>query len=431
MSACRFKIRMSIRSFVVDNKGAFAPIIAIMFTVLMGAVAVGVDVGEWLRQKHQLQTAADAGALAGGYALADGMTNNAAQSAADDEADNNGYNPNTANSSINVNITANGDGAGNPSVEVTVTQTANTYFYKLISSKPIYTTTYAKAQVEAPDGVFCMLALGQDASPAITTSGNVTINASGCGLAMNSTASDALQLNGNVTVNVGDVNMAGGFSQSGNGTFTYNTLRTNASQIPDPYSSLDTSNEPSTCTAAQQAAGPVPYFGPGVYCGGISFSGNTTMAPGTYYIDGGSFSLAGQTAVTGTGVTIVLTNSAGSSGSYGTMNVTGGGGITLTAPTSGYYQGVAIYQDRNTPQPCTDNFEGNAAISIDGVFYAPSCEVDYGGTTTVNTPPQCTKIISDSIVFHGTPSIGSNCDATNNGNGSTKAIGIPAVTLIK
>ncbi len=418
-------IRMSIRNFVVDNEGAFAPIIAIMFTVLMGAVALGVDVGNWLRQRNELQQQADAAALAGGYALADGMSQNAADNAVDDEAANNGY-----KGTPQIYIKSNGDGAGDPSVQVSLTQPADTYFYKLISSKPVSIGVSATAQVEAPDGVFCMLGLGQTADPSITTSGNVTLNASGCGLAMNSTSPDALQLNGNVTVNVGDVNIAGNYSQNGGGTFNYNSMRTNASQIPDPYANLGVTGETQTCTAAQQAAGPVAYYGPGTYCGGIVFNGDTTMTPGTYYIDGGNFSLSGQTQVTGNGVTVVLTNSAGSGGTYGTMNVTGGGGITLTAPTTGDYAGVAVYQDRNTPQPCTDNFEGNAAVAFSGVFYAPSCEVDYGGTTSVDTSNMCTKIIANNIVFHGTPAIGSNCSTSGNGDG-TKAIGIPAVILVQ
>ena len=54
-----------IRRFARDESGAVAVLFAIVFLVLVGISALAVDVGYWYTCKRQLQTAADAGAMAG------------------------------------------------------------------------------------------------------------------------------------------------------------------------------------------------------------------------------------------------------------------------------------------------------------------------------------------------------------------------------
>jgi hypothetical protein len=218
----------------------------------------------------------------------------------------------------------------------------------------------------------------------------------------------------------------------GNPTFTYNTKRTGSGQVTDPYGSLAVEGEPSTCTATSLSIHGDTTLTPGTYCGGIDIKGGTTsLSAGTYYIDGGNFSLSGQGNVVGNGVTLIFTNSSvsGNAG-WGSLNVTGGGSMDITAPSSGYYEGIAMYQDRNTPSGCTDKFYGSTSDMFDGVVYAPSCALEYGGNNSTDTSSACTKLISNTIVFHGTPSIGSNCASTAAG-GNTKAIGGAGVVLIE
>ncbi|MBI3440687.1 MAG: hypothetical protein HY052_02600, partial [Proteobacteria bacterium] len=150
-------------------------------------------------------------------------------------------------------------------------------------------------------------------------------------------------------------------------------------------------------------------------------------AAGTYIMDGGDFSFTGTGSVTGTDVTIILTNSGGNSyGTYGNMDVHGNGSLSLAAPTTGDYAGMAVYQDRDTPGPCQNTFTGGSGLQVDGVFYTPSCGLDFGGTSAVTSAADvCTKLISKTITYHGTPTIGANCA----GKG-TKSIGAPAVRLI-
>jgi Flp pilus assembly protein TadG len=423
-----------IKRYISDDSAVFAPIMAMVFTALIGMVGLGVDVGAWMMQKRQLQTAVDAAALAGAYELSNGLSNADAEAAALLAAQNNGYDSSAAGADLDVVFNADGDGLGNPSVQTTIQQPANRWFSRVLYDQNIMVGTTATAQVEANDGVFCMLSLDPNVDKAITTSGSVSIDAQGCGLAVNSDSDTSLYLNGNVVVNVGDVHLAGNFDVVGGAAeFNYTNMRLHSSQTKDPYGDLTVSGQPSTCSAAAQHhpthINSDTTLTPGVYCGGITMSGNevVTLQPGTYYIDGGDFSASGGGSITGNGVTIILTNSGGSSyGSYGAFSVSGGKDVMLTAPTSGYYSGVAIYQDRNISSCGGNTLTGTSGVQVDGVIYTPSCGIDFGGNNAVTSAANiCSKIISKTITFHGNPTIGSNCD----GHG-TRQIGAAAVKLV-
>lgn len=50
--------------YLGDTRGAILPIAAILFPIIIGMVALGVDAGSWLITKRNLQNAADAAVLA-------------------------------------------------------------------------------------------------------------------------------------------------------------------------------------------------------------------------------------------------------------------------------------------------------------------------------------------------------------------------------
>src|SRR5215213_5470433 len=59
------------RSFRADDRGAMAPLMAVLFTLLAGFGALAIDVAHGYRIKAQLSSAADAGSLAGAQQLPD------------------------------------------------------------------------------------------------------------------------------------------------------------------------------------------------------------------------------------------------------------------------------------------------------------------------------------------------------------------------
>jgi hypothetical protein len=160
---------------------------------------------------------------------------------------------------------------------------------------------------------------------------------------------------------------------------------------------------------------------PGRYCGGLGVSGggNVTLSPGTYYMDvatglvgGFGLSVVLGGTLTGTGVTIVLTSSA-------LVNLPGLsllGTINLTAPSSGTYAGLVVYEGLPAllgvlPGPNLA-FALSPSVNLIGTIYAPHSVVSYavnGGTTHTG---QCTRLIADTIAFAVGGSSFSKCAVT-------------------
>ena len=154
-------------------------------------------------------------------------------------------------------------------------------------------------------------------------------------------------------VDAAQINIAGPGTNSGN--ITYNSPSTG-----DPLAYIPAPNPNSlTVQSTSQmsiSSGSVT-LQPGVYIGGISITGTAvvTLNPGIYYLQGGGFYISTpsdneQDVLIGNGV--MLYNAPQSSTEdlidFSNLNL---GEIDLTAPTSGLYQGMLIFQDRSSTNP--------------------------------------------------------------------------------
>jgi hypothetical protein len=101
------------------------------------------------------------------------------------------------------------------------------------------------------------------------------------------------------------------------------------------------------------------------------------MSAGVYVFTG-TLSLQGHGSLTGTGVTIYLPGPSGSMDGGGSGNTT----LNLTAPTSGAYNGILIYEDANNTNPI--DVRGTPVANLTGIIYAPSAQLTLGGNTTEN-----------------------------------------------
>jgi hypothetical protein len=148
---------------------------------------------------------------------------------------------------------------------------------------------------------------------------------------------------------------------------------------------------------------------PGCYKS-MDLKGTVKLNPGTYYINGGDVSFGAQSKVTGTGVTIVLT---GTDGDAGSLDINGGADITLSAPGSGDYKGIAIYRDRRASVE-TVKFNGGGALNVQGALYMPTTDFDMMGNFDLKT--QCMQLVGRIFTFRGTADLKNNCPA---GSGSS------------
>jgi hypothetical protein len=107
---------------------------------------------------------------------------------------------------------------------------------------------------------------------------------------------------------------------------------------------------------------------PGTYCNGITLNHATvTFQPGLYIITGAS-TWSNNSIVTGTGVTLYLTQGGGYS--FGAFTISGST-VTLSAPTSGSLTGIVVFGDRAASGPGVQGFTitTGSLITTDGIWY--------------------------------------------------------------
>jgi Tfp pilus assembly protein PilX len=178
-------------------------------------------------------------------------------------------------------------------------------------------------------------------------------------------------------------------------TQPYTPAPTAINTITDPLSAL---SPPSFASAPYSSAGPVTMSGgttvltPGAYQG-VSISGGQTLKlqAGTYVFTG-DIKTSGTGILDGSaGVTIYLAcfNSvphstmqqprlcnAGEAGAA--LNVQGGGTYNITAPSSGTYQNIGVFEDRRSTSQLSIGGSGTSNV-VSGGLYAASANVDIGG----------------------------------------------------
>jgi hypothetical protein len=254
-------------------------------------------------------------------------------------------------------------------------------------------------------------------------SGSNKLNLINCNLYSNSNAAPSLNVNGSATVSANQVGVVGTVSGASNITAT-NGIKTGMRAVTDPYANV-TPPMPTHCDYTKnynlKPGDSLP--GPGVYCGNISVNAGTilTLSPGIYYLNGANLSVAGNATITGTGVTLVFT---GSGNSWGTASIGSNANVTLTAPTSGPYQGIVMYGDRNMPVGTQFNLEGGGTQNFGGAIYLPKAALKFSGGNGTTT--SCTKIIADTITFTGSSNVQVDCKALG-----TSVIGVQTAQLVE
>ena len=378
-------------------------IAALVMPIAIGFTALAVEGGLWYADHHQLRNIADTAALAAGWAYYEGSNEaDAAEAAVTGE----GYNT-TSDSLDLVSPPTAGPYAGDPqSIQVTAHRSRTPLFSRLfLGSNNVDIAAIAVVQLGSRSGA-CVLALDPHAAGALTAQGSANIDFNGCGVNVDSNAAGALDVGGAALLDVQWTEVTGTIATNGGGTLeSSQTPRTGMPPRPDPYADL-TMPGSGSCNYSNLSVHGTAILTPGRYCGGVSFQAhaNVTLAPGTYIMDGGSFDVSGNSAVTGDGVTIILT---GSGSNYATVTINGGAVVDISAPSTGTYAGIAFTQDPNAPSGVTNKFNGGSTMDIDGVIHMPNQAIQFtGGNTTGN---RCTRLVADTITFSGNAVMGNNC----------------------
>jgi hypothetical protein len=256
----------------------------------------------------------------------------------------------------------------------------------------------------------CVITLNPTLSASLRMTGTTNLN-TGCGVFVNSNAADAITAVGGGTINTtggARTEIVGNFSGSGNILVNGSpgSVLAGRPAIVDPFADMAAPSVPVTTRS-------VPNFGsqgttdlqPGYYPGGIALSAHQTanLAPGVYYVDGG-IDLGAQTTLNGSGVTLFVKS--------GAVTMAGGAAVSLSAPSSGTWQGILFYQDRGDTNDAT--LVGGTNQQMNGALYFPKAHLTYtGGSSTVAT---ATTLIGDTLSLVGNSNIAAAASTQFTGN---------------
>jgi hypothetical protein len=265
------------------------------------------------------------------------------------------------------------------------------------------------------------LATNQTASDTIHLQGSFNVDAPGCSVMDDSRAADALVFTGaGGTLTAGSVGVVGGATgATGDST---PAPQTGVAPVSDPLAS---SIHPPTyggCAPPPTSGkwGPAAAGGIVCYSGNIKINSIVNMSAGTYVFTG-NLDFTGHGTLNGTGVTLYFAGPNGQLGGPGNGNTT----INLTAPTSGDYNGILIYQDPSDTK--TGEFNGTPIENFTGIVYMPGAMFELSGNTTFNgnsTTNLVTDFIVNSFYDKGNAAVNLTNYSASAGNSPLKAVAL-------
>jgi hypothetical protein len=399
-----------------DKRGNSLVIAAAFLPVLMGSAGLATDTIQWALWKRELQRAADSAAIAGVYDRVqnDGDTGQTGSAVSKDL----GFNQQTGLALVAgyPKLTYPGNDAnGSNQVRVELAVKKRLAFSGMFMSEVPEIKAAATAAAVSSEMEICMLGLEKRA----TKSGIIVAGSSGvesdCSMFSNSASTNqSIDKNGNPTVKAPSMGAHGAIQKSD--SWQVGEYHPYSPQIEDPYKDIDPSPSEMKCAGKEQgnkwvssgldestdlSAQKDANGDPANCYSSLSVgSGKTlTLPPGTYYINAGDAFIQGDLSCSA--CTIVLTNSNPSSDSIGQFKVNSTAKINMSAPTSGKYAGIAIFQDRRAKDSSSANnqINGNSSSVINGSIYFPNQELIYNGTG--NTAAVCTMFIAKRLIFSG------------------------------
>src|SRR5665213_2390404 len=301
-----------------NESGQMLVLVALSMTVLLGFLALAVDVGLLFRSKRNMQIAADAAAVAGALDYKYNGNVTTAKAAAQVATTANGVTNGTNGAVVTINVPpVNGPYTGTTAfIEAIVSQPSTTVFMRMFNFTSV--TVGARAVVGSGNTAGCVWTLARSGTD-ISLTGSGAFSAPKCNIYDDSSSSNALTLTGSGSITGKGIGIAGGYSKTGSGSLNPTPI-TGIAPPADPLAGL----APPTIPTGACSSNCNPSFtgssnnslGPGNY-NSISNtgSGTLTLTPGNYIINGnltttgsgglvlgaGNYTITGNFAPTGSG----------------------------------------------------------------------------------------------------------------------------------
>jgi hypothetical protein len=423
------------------RRGSVAILVAVLLIVILGMAALVLDGGLLLDNRRQVQSAADAAALAAAtqlfvnYPAIEASNyktydpNGSAAAAAQTSATANGFTNDGVNSTVTVNIPPqNGPFVGKAAyAEVIITYYQKRYFSGIWGSDSTSVAARAVARgrwAGSGDGI---IILDPSVKDSLNSNGGASASVTGgASVIVDSSNSEAAAVTGGGSITAPNFEITGGYTGPLNGT-----IQTGVPPTPDPLRYLPAPTAPpnGTMTVVNLGSGNKQYtLSPGTYNNLPNFnSGDVVILQqssansngGIFYINGGGFNSTGASIIMDpltSGGVMVYNNPANSSNSQG-INITGNssGTVSLSPLTSGPYAGILFWQNRTASQ--TLSIAGGGNFTLNGTFYAANAQLKITGNGTATIGSQ---YISRTLALGGNGTI--NINYTDNGTARIREV---------
>jgi Flp pilus assembly protein TadG len=399
-----------------SETGSILVLTALSMIVLLGIAALSVDISFMYDKRNRLQAAADAAAKSAAFELQrnSSISLSDLQTFANQQVSAHGFDPAGTTSVVVHHPPTLGSFSGQSGyVEVIVSEPTSTFFGRILSRTSM--TPSARAVAGTSNNLACIITLAPPgSSPFSLAIGNST-SLNGCGVAA---GGDLNAFNPNSTFNgtpipsvgiVGSCTGTCGNCPTSISTGCMGRLTTGAPTPTDPLAGLAPPPQSGVgCPAG--VAGTAATLSPGCY---TSIATTVThLNAGIYYVTG---KLDVATNLTGTGVMIYLTG-----GGY--ISIGNHNALHVSAPTSGTYTGIAIFQD-----PADSNafsVSNNTSLDVNGAIYMPGADVNINNSLSfINT--NCTLFIAHSLnIRNGNGSMSNAGCATTFGGAAFLSVSI-------
>ena len=395
--------------------GATLVIVAVMLVVLIGFLGLSLDHALVKKSTQELQTTADAAALAAGRLVFDddpdsdfaATRNEAIAIAAANPVSGGGVvlDPNWENAAGGDIVvgrwdrftqTFTPDVVDPDAVQVRARRTDDSgggslalNFGQFFGTPTSDISRTATAHFGGDWGA-AVLVLNPTMQKAIDIRGNADLYVPYDGIQVNSSGSEAMWMNGEPNVprvRARRIDVHGNYRVPTGSC--YPTPDPGAPVVPDPLASLPYPNK-----AAMPNRGSITAAGtydPGWYPGGIDFNGGTAhLEPGVYVLGPPGINVHGSALLEGDGVMLFLDLGA-------QMTISGTSpGLDIGGPTSGTYEGVVVFQHRANALAC--DISGTGLFEVRGTLYLAAGGISMDG----NVDREVGRIIVDRLQLRGT-----------------------------
>ncbi len=399
-------MKITLRRLAKDNLGTVATTVGILAVPLMMMGGVAIDYSILSQVQSRLQNSADAAALAGAREL--GLTNTsdeALKNAAKNYVVDNlllAANVNTENSKLVINPTISSD---RKSLTVDIDYYWTPFMLHLVNKKALPVRITATASLAGDENI-CVVALDPSSSSSLAMTGASKITANDCAIYSNSTSPQGVFAVSSATMTATNTYSAGGFG--GPVGSYYPRPITDSPAIDDP---LGSRNPPffNACNHTNKKYKASQTLNPGVYCGGISINGKTTITlkPGTYIIKDGPLSVSGNATLQGEGVGFYFT------GSNATFDFGVSTQVSISAQKTGAMAGLLFFEDRSSPVGRNFVIRSKDAEKFEGTVYLPKGKLIVDKASRVGQLSDWTAIVARQIEIKQGPQLEINSDYAN------------------